>query len=365
MSLCNQILDFTDDHSKSLFADICKSVPELYKTASIVDAERSVKLESHEHALVAITKEGSVMRKYPINDAANTWLSCQYFEKTAHKLPTTAKTITATQLKLACAIHNVEPTPAVTKLASDKIQSNRYHEAKDMKKTAHVIETEAVTTDGSTHFYALNNRYPMPDSSFVKQAATYFEQYEKEFTDAEDRHVFAANVLARAGELNVSLENQELLSKYAGEGYGDIVETQLKLRQELLWHKPEMSGALDKLASKRAETEPAVFAKVLHAFDKHAGLDRYHGRAIADGYQSTFERRFTKTASGYRWEDESTGMSITEKELEKVADEKYSAIKGYFGSSVADQLKKHAVSIFESLPVNAKEVIVKIAKGQV
>jgi len=259
----------------------------------------------------------------------------------------------------------VTPTAQVTKLASASVHTNRYHEAKDMQKTASHITTEPVEPDDSKHFYALGNRYPMPDASYVKQASNYFEQYEREFHDAEDRHVFAANVLARAEELSVSLDNKEKLSKYAGEEYGDLLESQLKLRQELLWHKPEMAASLDKLAANKSGTEPLVFAKVLNSFDKHAGLSKYHGRAIADAYQSTFERRFTKTASGYSWEDESTGLTITEKELEKVADEKYSKIKGYFGSSVADQLKKHAVSIFESLPINAKEVIVKIAKGQV
>lgn len=365
MSICNQILDYTDDNGKELFTDICRNVPNLYKTASIVDAEQSARLTQGEHALIAITKEGSVLKKFPINDAANTWLSCQYFEKTAHRLPVAARTITATQLKLACTIHDVTPTAQVTKLASASVHTNRYNEAKDMQKTASHITTEPVEPDNSKHFYALGNRYPMPDASYVKQASNYFEQYEREFHDAEDRHVFAANVLARAEELSVDLDNKEKLSKYAGEEYGDLLESQLKLRQELLWHKPEMAASLDKLAANKSGTEPLVFAKVLNSFDKHAGLSKYHGRAIADAYQSTFERRFTKTASGYSWEDESTGLTITEKELEKVADEKYSKIKGYFGSSVADQLKKHAVSIFESLPINAKEVIVKIAKGHV
>jgi hypothetical protein len=365
MSLHNQVLDFSDDTEKQIFKDVASGVPGHLKTASVVQGPDLEKLASSEFALLILTKEGSTLRKFPINDSANTWMSCQYFEKTAGKLPPVAQKIAAANLKRACALYGIEATEKVAAANIGNIAGNKYNESLDFTKRAEPVKFESFVEDGSEHFYALPGRYAMPNPEFVKKAAQYFVDFEREFADAQDRHQFAENVLARAEELETPLEHKATLKKYAGEGYGDILDTQIRMREELLQHKPEMQAALKKLASHRADTEASVFAKALYAFDKKASLERYYGRALSDAFRSTFETRFTKEASGYTWDSESADLSVNEKELVKAAEEKYDKIKGYFGASVADQLKKHAVAIFDSLPSDAKEVIAKIAKGKI
>lgn len=368
MSLCNQVLDLSDDLTKSLLTAIVKEVspPEMVKKAHVSTKESQSKLGRESFALVALTKEGKELRKYPINDAANTWFSCQYFEKTAHKLPIKAQEIAANMLKKACAIYNLEETSKLKKFASAST-SNLYQELHDLMKTAHPVEIEVHAPDSSKHFYAMKNSYAMPNPEYVKKASAYFVDYEKNFADAADRHEFAKNVLERAKELSVPLEHKQTLEKYAGASYGDILDVQIRMRQELLQARPEMSAALEKVAEYKAKLGPEEFAKLLHSFDKKASLDKYYGGYLADSFKSTFEQRLTKraNASGYSWESSDGEYSLDEDELTNTFKDKADKIKGYFGPTIADSLKKHGCCIFDSLPVDAKETIAKIAKGKI
>jgi len=364
MSLANQIVDFVDDVDKSLLKLIGKDAPTLMKTAQVLTIEEREKLEPDLFALVMHTEDSQVLKKFPITDAANTWLSAQYFEKTAEQLPYVAQKIAASNLHRACAFYKVASPDCVKEWASPEIKNNLYLEVRDMKKYAQAapIRKQAqVESDGSKYFYALGDNYAMPSAEYVKKAAAYFTDHHREFQDAEDRHAFAANVLERAKELSVQLETKDTLEKYAGQGYGDSWEGQIRLRQELLQAKPEMAEALNKLASKRAETDADTFSKALYLFDKRAGLARYYDSHLMDAFKSTFGRMH-KTA-GYSWEDTTSGLSISEGELSNAVANKYDRIKSYFGGTLADSLKKHAVAIFDSLPSDAKETIVKIAKG--
>ena len=367
MALVHQIIDFTDDIDRSLLKIAAAGAPDHVKTAKILSAEERETLSTDQFALVMHTKEAQILKKFPTIDVANTWLSCQYFEKTSSKLPPLAQKIAASNLKRACAIYGIQSTPYVDKLASVSVSGNKYDEIKSYKEdkmSSEVASTVEVKSDGTEHFYALGEHYPMPTAEYVKKAAAYFNEHHREFMDAEDRFTFASHVQARAKELEASMDNQAevTLLKYAGQAYGDSVDRQLRVRDELLGHKPEMKQALAKLASHRPTTEPVIFAKALYLFDKKAGLSKYYDSYLADAFRSTFENTRTKIASEYQWED-TGGVSLNGGDIEKAAEEKYEKIKSYFGTTLADSLKKHAVAIFESLPIDAKATIAKIAKG--
>lgn len=365
MTLANQVIDFVDDVDRRILKQVFPAAPEHIKTASVLSAEDRERLDSGNFALVLQTKEAQALKKFPMIDAANTWLSCQYFIKTAEQLPFVAQKIAASNLNRACALYNLKAPEEISKLASKDITGNRYDELRDWKKDRETMQTKiakAAEPDGSEHFYALGSNYAMPSSDYVKKAAAYFVDNFNEFQDAEDRHTFADNVLSRAQELKVELECKPFLEKYASADYGDSVMTQINLRKDALQHRPEMTAALDKLAAHRSDTEAKTFAKALYLFDKKAGLTRHYGKGqIADAFKATFSDFFK--SAGYRWEDESSGLSITDSQLTKAASDKYDKIKSYFGSTLADSLKKEAVSIFDSLPADAKETIVKISKG--
>ncbi len=358
MSLSNQILDFYDDSIDLYATETAKSSPEFVKTASIMSREERGTADKSLFALDILTKEGQRLSKFPISSPADTWLSAQYFQKTAHKLPTAARVIAGGHLKEACSRFGIE-IPGALK-GFEKTASNFYVET-SMEKTA---SAKLVDVAGDT--YALNGRYPLFTEEQVKIASAYFNEYVGMFQDAKDRHTFAKNLQKRAFDLNVELPKKEksTLAKFASESYGDVVGVQLKIRNEMVSNDPDLSAKLSKVASAKEKVQPAQFAELLYAFDKEAGIDKKYGSYVTDAFGSTFGTVFEKrAASGYSWSDATADVEVSEGELVKAAEEKFDKIKGYFGDTLAGELKKHAVAIFDSLPQDAKIVIAKIAKG--
>jgi hypothetical protein len=357
MSLANQVIDFVDDLDRSILKTA--SVPDTLKSANILTAEDRDSLANDQFALVIMTKEGSELKKFPINDPANTWLSCHYFSKTAHSLPFEAQKTAANALAAACALFDLEPTAQVKQAAKGNFCGNLYKEAAAGPAPVEFVKR---ASEGK-HYYALGDKYPMPDAGYVKTAEQYFEMHWQDFEPA-DRYLYAKNVKARADELNVKVASV-VISKFANDAFGTRLVSELSRRRELLDARPDMQTALNKLAAHTTDTDPETFAKALHLFDKKAGLDRHYDSYLKDPYQATFEDtgKIAKAKYGYTWEDTASGMSLNEAQLEKAAEDKYDKIKGYFGETVASHMKKNAVAIFESMPKDAQVVLARIARG--
>ena len=357
MSLANQIIDFVDDLDRSILKTA--SVPKEFLKSNILTAEDRDSLDNDNFALIIMTKEGSALRKFPINDAANTWLSCHYFEKTASSLPFQAQQTAATTLSAACAVFGLEVPVTIKQAAKGNFCGNMYKEASVSKAPVEFVKRAS----SGEKYYALGNKYPLPDAEFVKKAEEYFDKHWQDFSP-EDRYAYANNVKARAEELSVKLGSGQIL-KYANDVFGTRLAHEIKRRKDLLDNNSEMSVALDKLAAHTSDTAPDTFAKALHLFDKKAGLDKHYDKYLSDAFKATFEdhEKIAKAKYGYNWKDDNSGLSLSEAQLEKAAEEKYDKIKGYFGETLASHMKKNAVAIFESLPSDAKVVVARIARG--
>lgn len=364
VGLINQVIDIVDDVNKGILKKA--SIPEQFKTAGILTAEEREALPKEDFALVIMTKEGQELKKFPVNDAANTWLSCHYFSNTHEVIPDGAMKIAASNLKVACALYDL-PVPEIVKQAAvEGVQTNIYEESTKSEDKVIKVAYDSSHSQGTT-YYALGNRYPMPTPEFVKKAEEYFDRHWHDFKDASDRYEFAKNVSNRAKELSVKVASTNI-KKYASDSFGSVIAKEILVRKDLLDGNDKLSSALNKLASHVEDTDPSTFAKALHIFDKKAGIEKYYDRGVRDAYRATFENseEVDKLASfGYRWEDAVSGVSVDEASLVKCADTKYDKIKGYFGPTLADSLKKQAVAIFESLPNDAKVVIAKIANGSI
>lgn len=361
MSLSIQILDLYDDLGGTQLKDLVSTAPSFMKTAEVATKDVASKLPTESFALHALTKEGSRLKKYPMHTPADTWLSCAYFEKNAHKLPRQAARIAATHLKVACEKFNLDTKECISKLASNENPiSNLYVEETDgLRKVASQAIIEPRPSEGS---YALPGMYPLFHEGHIKKATSYFEEHHRAFSTS-DKHEFASNVLARAAELNISTEDHTFapLKKVAGDQYGDRVEAQINLRRKIVDGDVEATISLEKVAMAKDKLEANKFAELLSAWDIENSMNNVYGKSIVDPYESTFDS-ITKE-SGYLWEDSTSGESLTGKELEKAASSKYDTIKGYFGETLANSLKKHGSEIFESLPSDAKTLIARIAKG--
>lgn len=354
LKLANQILDVYDDVSKEGIAKLAKINPK----CELMDDEKRAMLKDHQFALSVITKQASKLNKYPICDSDSTWLSNQYFEMNNHKLPIEARQTAAFNIKTACEKFKIEPTPSVAKFAKTA-SSNVYFEKDGALKPVRVVsgtnlekfaQVEDICNNSTVAQYTLNS------PAAIKIACKYLTEHEK-LIPVEYRHKYAAAIQIRAKELGMPSQ-KGVVAKYAGDQYSAMVDAHISARASLLDSQPELKSFVTKLGSAKKEYSPSQFAQMLHGFDKKAGLNRYYGAHLQDPFQATFASE--PVAFHYKTASQ---RSLGGDELQKLVNAKYATIKDYFGESIASELKKDPVAIFDSLPNDAKEIIVGIADG--
>lgn len=349
--IANQVLDAHDDTS----LDILRKVAKLNPSINMMTDEERLSLKDNDFALSVITKKASKLNKFPVNNYDSTFLSNQFFNETHQRLPKIAAETAAHNIKVACAIFNVTPTEAVEKLANDR-GSNRYFEEDvriPAREASNKLEKFAqVQQIGDNETFA-SFTFATPDD--VNKGVEYFNGFSEKMP-IEYRHKYASVLQRKATEFHMP-EIHGQVEKYAGTAYNANVDAHLSSRKSLVNEK--LAAAYEKLASYKNTVSPVEFAKLMLGIDKKAGLDRHYGSYLTNPFEATFARLSNpkclfKTASG---------DSVTPDNIKKMATDKYAKIKEYFGHSLADALKNDGADIFESLPNDAKEIVVGIADG--
>jgi hypothetical protein len=380
MNIAAAILDFYDDNKHEVMTKI--AMPKSLGRTQITHLtdEQLERLPDTEFGLIVLTKRASVLRKFPVNDPGNAWLSAQYFENTHKKLAFPARFVAAKFIKVACDAYGVPSSRSVAAYAArvddSEVEQNTFVEGSEsgwmlrklaqrefIEKQASVVEFNARAEMPNEHFAlvvktedgSVIRKYAMPDATHVKTAAMYFDKYAMDLAP-EHRHRFASAVCSRADELEVDISGNQLLHKWASSDWNQHVNAHLEQRKSLLPRNDKARGILDKLAASLTETTPEDAASALQAFDQATGLTRYYDRGLTDPYASTMG----KVATG--WSDEVDGHELTEADLRKAASSP--KLAGYLGSSFAEQFGKDPVAIFESLPTPEKVLIKQVATGE-
>lgn len=357
LKLANQVIDAYDD----VGLDGLKKLAELKPDLQVMSVEDRAALRDSDFALTLITKKASKLNKFPINSHDSTWLSNQFFEMNCHKLPDSAAKIAAANIKVACAKFKIEPAPSVTVFASmsKTAQARTFFEGSDTKPSRleaagpDLTKIAAVNEIGENYTAA---QYAMRTPAAVKIAARFFEEKHKDL-DVESRHKYAAAVQRRANELGMAPE-QGAIGKYASNHYSGMVDVHVRARASLL-HNSDHKSTLSKLGSMRDGLAPADFARALFAFDKKAGLARYYGSHLTDPFLATFAAQPDQNPGRVK-----IGSSLLDSdELKKLASEKYAKIRDYFGESIASEFRRDPQTIFDSLPLDSKEVMAGIFNG--
>jgi hypothetical protein len=354
--LANQMLDAYDDVERTYIRKLAKIDPKIYL---MTDSEKR-ELTDNDYALSVITKKASKLNKFPVDTHSNAWLSNQYFNETHWRLPKEAQEIAAHHIKRACDQFGIPTTTAVEGMAKEA-SSNVFYEG-DLPSSAKVSRTTEVDLSKFAEVQQIADnytfaQYAFPTAAHVKLGNEYFSQFAKDMP-LEYRHKYACALQKRAGELGTVLKGE--ISKYAANAYGAHIDAHLASRKSLLdVADPKFTSALDKMASMKKDMAPIEFARLLHGFDKRAGLDRYYGGYLINPYEATF---VNQKNPGFMYKSASY-QDLTADAIGKLAIDKYAKIKEYFGESIADSLKKEGASIFDSLPMDAKEIIAGIADG--
>jgi hypothetical protein len=373
------VLDFYDDSSRELMSKIAMPSSMRQVNMSVLTPEQHSRLPDSDFGLIVLTKRANVMRKFPVNDPGNAWLSAQYFEHGCEKLAFPARFVAAKFIKSACDAYGVPSSrklDAYAARADEEITSNTFVEGSEkgwmlrklaqrelIEKTAEAGNIEAMIEMPNEHYAlvvqtgdgSVIRKYAMPDASHVKLAASYFDKYAMDL-QPEHRHRFALSVRNRAEELGVDVSGHDGISKWASTSWNQHVGAHIEQRKSLLPRNPSAREVLNKLAASLTETTPADMAQALDTFDRATGLTRYYDRGLADPYSSTMG----KVAED--WSDDEDGEIVTGADLMKAAQS--SKLAGYFGQSFVDQFKQDPVGVYESLPAPEKQVVKQVALGQ-
>ncbi len=382
MTTAALVLDFYDDSKHEMMAKVAMPASMRDTNMSVLTSEQHDHLSDADFGLIVLTKRAAVLRKYPVNDPGNAWLSGQYFQHTHDKLAFPARFVAAHFIKKACTAYGVPSSPVLDAYAARTgevdVESNTFVEGSEsrwmlqkmaerelMTKQADAAEVNALMELPNEHFAlvirqsdgSIIRKYAMPDAVHVKKAAKYFTKYAMDLAP-EHRHRFAVAVQARAEDFDVDLSDDEMLFKWASIDWNRHVHAHLEQRKSLL---PQNEGArqvLDKLASAIAEsqTTPEDAAKALQTLDDATGLSRYYDRGLTDPFASTMD----KHAEG--WSKEVDGHILTEADLRKVASSK--KLASYLGEAFAGQFAKNPVEIFESLPAPERILIKQVSTGE-
>jgi hypothetical protein len=375
MPVAGQVVDFYDDADYGCLKKVAHATR--YGDMHVLTPEEHASLSDDSFGLIVLTKNANVVRKFPIHDEGHIYLSAQYFDQNHTKLSAVEKVTAATHIREACDAYDIEAPASVAKYAEDGSFSNVVSEGSEPKWFRHVKESAAeelsktasveinarlslpdeqyalvLTGDGETI-----RKYAMPDKDHVKIASAYFKKYAMDLAPTH-RHMFAKNVMRRAVELDTDVGDFSHLVKWASPKYNENVDAYLEQRKSLIPRDEAAQAVLDKLASQRDTADPITFAEALHMFDKQAGIDKYYDRGVTDPWASTLG--IEKKAN---WSTEVDGDTVTSDDLMRVASS--DKFRSHFGETFQGQFKKHAVSVFESLPTPEKVIIKQMARGEI
>lgn len=400
------VIDFYDDPTGDILRRVVprqEALPDFIKTAERLTPQEMSKLPDDVFALVALDR-GAKMRKFACADKGNTALSVIYFMENRDKLPAEAQKVAAQNLVKSCQWYDLEPPdtlqkiallgPAMLALQATQAGGHIKRRQKALKagasgqqvmkmselsgshpmpktrtpqeKTAAVLTPHVditgqqpprpVVRERGSHYCMVKEgqaKYPIDTVAQVQRADAYFHDHREWFSPA-DRHQYCTKLAARANQLGV--HTSPLVAKYGSAGYSEDLPLAIYQRQQHFRSGASERALLDDMLEKHASIKPEVFAVMLENFDKQSGLDKLWDRSVDDPYYSTFGMQ--KRAA---WSFQHGNERITDADLHKLAQHAIHHIRDRFNAELADEFRQDPVGIFESLPLDAKRLIMRIS----
>jgi len=153
----------------------------------------------------------------------------------------------------------------------------------------------------------------------------------------------------------------EEIGKYGSATFAPDAELAIALEGRRSLLSEQHSDLLSKLAQARIEVSPEVFAETLGEFDKLAGIDHLYDSDIMDPYYTTYG---TKVAS----KDDPDGSFmvgndyVTHTDLRNLGNRAVVELGKIFDADFVKEFRKDPIGIFNSLPVDQKKVISRLAQ---
>jgi hypothetical protein len=199
-------------------------------------------------------------------------------------------------------------------------------------------------------------RYPLNSFADVEKAASYFDEWGKQFVPTHRRE-YCVNLVKRASVLGIPLSEE--IRKYGSESRAPALEVAIAIdsRRGVVTDQTH-SAALSKLAEAGPTLSPELLVEALAQFDKIAGIEHLYDQEIPDPFWSVYgEKRAQGEGNSHILGNE----VVSNKQLELLAKTTCHEIKTLFGEDFLKEFKKDPVGIFNSLPADQKKVLARMA----
>lgn len=274
-------MDILHDNSRRNWLKLANSheelVPDYVMNYTLPDKEAASEIEDSLFA-------DDTRRLFPIDTAANTWLSNAYFTMNSSELPYKKAEFEWVQdiLQKAAEVHGItEDVTTITEAIRDGVL-DKQAAAEDIDDNYGWVIKSAETGE------VMERKYPMFDERGVVKAASYFEEYRGNYPISIRRHI-ARNILKKANQYGMDVYDlPTAVMREAGMGIPrkDVLMGEILERA----HLTKDAGAAIALANineflagvKDAELGPHLdkIAEVLEAFDNSADLTQYYNKKI-------------------------------------------------------------------------------------
>ena len=374
------------------------TIPDFVKQASILTDAEVAALPDHVFAVIGLSPSSPPLRKYACVDKAHTAVNTLYFINSQKLIPSTMRVKAAQNLVAACQRFELTPPQPLIKIAegrktliksdgpplTTKLKSDQGEKCADVSGTTIMplsavtpgdkkkissymsspyVEIEPIKPERAAFvppdpaICALGDQFPLVTSDQIKVAAANFDSGWR-IMHPRDRHDYCIKLAAAARPLNITLSKRA--AQYGALTYApsEITGLAADIRYQEWGPDSAATKTLQTLMTKKAELEPQTFVEALADLDIVTGLDTYWDRAVPDPWHSTFG--ITKEAS---WSWEQNGEQLTEAQLQNLVMNNREKVATAFGPHLTEGLTKSPVSIFESLPLDQKRIIARMAKG--
>lgn len=330
----SQVLDFYDDHGAYL-AHVVPSL-EFAKEASWQPQDH---LLDRDFALIALTPEGSEVRKYPINDRGNAYSSVLYFHKFGSALHPAAYSFAKGNLVEACKRFGLD-VPEFLKTATAIPHG-------DFK----VVDERRIVVP----WLSLQEPELKKEGAFDKLAAVQLNWDDMDMFDRRE----SALELIQLAEHGVVVPQR--IGKYAGVRLSPLFESRVQHRAKFYARdseQAEMYDRLSKVAYAMTDLDDAVEA--LCMLDEMSGLwGKYGSSTVPDPILTVYE---AIPEAEWSWTD---GVRrLTRGDLIKAAtsEETMGKVASALAPEVAHAFKLSPVELFDQLPAPLQRVVHTIIK---
>lgn len=365
--ISSQVIDYYDN--QDLLVEILGSdMPESIKKANLLSHDQKEELPDDEFAVVIMTKTGSKLRKFPVNDKGHTWLSCKAFNKNAHKLPEDAVKTAASNLYSSCVFYGLECPKSIEKFATeitsnivDVDESTAIPVEYTLRKVALEKKAKVIRSDqwGVTIKTAscVKNLYPLNTLNNVREAISYFQKHADSILP-EYKRQFASNIVKEAA--NYECELSDNIKTYANSDTGSEFSRHIESRKRIV-KTAEEHNFLSKLDAKKDKFDADTLISMVSDFDKIAGIDVLYGRSISDPYITVLDNEplykeaiLERDGSDMYKDSDIIGYSQSDASVE---------LRGHLPEETIDKFLMEPVKTYKSLPDVQKEVIKRGISG--